>query len=52
MNNMSIFENTLLVKANNQTQLALDEWVNIRKEDWIVRQERQGTPVDLSILEE
>jgi hypothetical protein len=40
-----------MVKADKRTQQAFDDWTAIKRDEWIERQERQGTPVDLSTLE-
>ena len=52
MNNMRLYDNTIMVKADKKTQEAFDEWTRIKREEWIQRQDRQGTLVDLSTLEE
>jgi RNA-binding protein 25 len=52
MSNLQLYENTIMVKADKRTQQAFDEWTALKKEEWITRQDRQGTPVDLTSLEQ
>lgn len=52
MNNMRLYDNTIMVKADKKTQQAFEEWCQIKRDEWLQRQDRQGTPVDFSTLEE
>jgi len=40
MNNLKLYENTILVKADTKTHEFLTEWVNAKKEDWILKQQK------------
>jgi len=38
MNNLKLYENTILVKADTKTQEFLTEWVDAKKDQWISKQ--------------
>lgn len=52
MNNLKLYENTILVKADTKTQEFLNEWVEASKSRWLDRLQKQGTPADESSLQE
>jgi hypothetical protein len=52
MNNLRLYENTILVKADTKTQEFLTEWVQVKREDWLSKQQKQGVAVDMDLLDE
>jgi len=43
MNNLKIFDNNILVKAETKTQQFLEDWVQEKSEEW---RARKGTDYD------
>lgn len=43
IHNLRVFDNNILVKADQKTKEYLDEWSNQKEQEWIARQQRQGT---------
>jgi len=37
LNNLKLFENTIMVKTATQTQEAIDTWTSMKREEWILR---------------
>ena len=52
MNNLKLYENTILVKADKKTQDYLTEWGVQKKEEWLNRQRKQGIEVDVEEIEQ
>ena len=51
MNNLKLYQNTILVKADQKTQSYFEDWVAEKKTKWLARQEKLGNPVDLDLYE-
>ena len=51
MNNLKLYDNTILVKADKKTQDYLVEWSRQKRDEWVSRQKKQGVEVDISDLE-
>ena len=52
MNNLKLYENTILVKADKKTQDYLTEWGVQKKEEYLNRQKKLGIEVDVNELED
>jgi hypothetical protein len=48
MNNLKIYDNTILVKADQKTQAYLDEWVEEKSGEWFAR--NPNNQIDLADL--
>ena len=46
MNNLKLYENNILVKADTKTQEFLADWVQASQTRWLEKQQKAGTPVD------
>lgn len=42
LNNLPLYEQRLLVKANDKTNQFLNDWKELKKMDWIAKQEKEG----------
>ena len=51
MNNLKLYDNTILVKADKKTQDYLIEWSRQKRDEWVSRQKKIGIEVDISDLE-
>ena len=51
MNNLKLYENTILVKADKKTQEYLLDWSKEKKEEWISRQKKLNIEVDTQDIE-
>ena len=52
MNNLKLYENTILVKADKKTQEYLTSWGEQKKEEWINRQRKLGIEVNIEEIEQ
>ena len=52
MNNLKLYENNILVKADTKTQDYLNEWVEASRERWLEKQKKTGQTVDENLLVE
>jgi len=51
VNNLPLFDSRLIVKANEKTTQFLNDWKELKKMDWISKQEKAGESVDIEDLE-
>ena len=52
MNNLKLYENTILVKCDMKTQEFLSEWVEKSKTKWLDKQAKQGSNSEVSSHEQ
>ena len=50
MNNLCIFGNNILVKADLKTQEYLDQWTKQKEEEWTTKSQKEGT-YDSALIE-
>jgi hypothetical protein len=48
MNNLKIFDNTILVKCDTKTQQFLEDWVQEKSEEWRARKGNDFDPQMIS----
>lgn len=51
LNNLNLYDNQLLVKADKNTMQFLEDWEAKKKQEWILKQEKNGVKVDFAELE-
>ncbi len=42
MHNLCVFENNILVKADQKTQEYLEQWAQQKEEEWTLRAQKEG----------
>lgn len=52
MNNLKLYENNILVKADTKTQEFLVDWVQASQTRWLDKQQKAGTTIDPETLAE
>lgn len=43
INNLTIFDSNILVKADQKTKEYLDDWARQKEDEWFHRQQKEGT---------
>lgn len=51
LNNLPLFDSRVLVKADQKTNQFLTDWKDLKKEEWMSKQEKLGVKVDHEDLE-
>ncbi len=52
IHNLRVFDNNILVKADQKTKEYLDSWAATKEEEWIARQKKDGAydPAMIAVL--